>query len=380
MRILAIESSCDETAAAVVEDGRRVLSSIVASQDELHAETGGVVPEVAARQHLRALVPVVRRALAEASCDWDAIDAVAATAGPGLPGALAVGFAAARAIAFARGLPLIPADHIEGHVCANWLGEEEPPLPALALVVSGGHTELLLMEDHGRFRRLGGTRDDAAGEAFDKVARMLGLGYPGGPPISRLAQTAERRELRLPRAWMPGSDDFSFSGLKTAVLLVVRGAKPPPPDAMAWQGGACRRARGRRLAAGRGRPRRAPAAARTRPRARRRARLHSAARALHGQRRDDRRGRLPSPRRGRRPGGSARHRSHREARPCSNRTDGRRSRGRLDGLALRRAGKRRHLCASVRERTSTLDGGVLASSAERRRPADSMRGRGIPED
>jgi len=235
MRILAIESSCDETAAAVVEDGRRVISSIVASQDELHAETGGVVPEVAARQHLRALVPVVRRALAEASCDWDAIEAVAATAGPGLPGALAVGFAAARAIAFARGLPLIPADHIEGHVCANWLGEEEPPLPALALVVSGGHTELLLMEDHGRFRRLGGTRDDAAGEAFDKVARMLGLGYPGGPPISRLAQTAERRELRLPRAWMPGSDDFSFSGLKTAVLHVVRDAEPPPPDAMPWR-------------------------------------------------------------------------------------------------------------------------------------------------
>ena len=235
MRILAIESSCDETAAAVVEDGRRVLSSIVASQDELHAETGGVVPEVAARQHLRALVPVVRGALAEAGCDWGAIDAVAATAGPGLPGALAVGFAAARAIAFARGLPLIPADHIEGHVCANWLGEEEPPLPALALVVSGGHTELLLMEDHGRFRRLGGTRDDAAGEAFDKVARMLGLGYPGGPPISRLAQTAERRELRLPRAWMPGSDDFSFSGLKTAVLHVVRDAAAPPPNAMAWR-------------------------------------------------------------------------------------------------------------------------------------------------
>ena len=234
MRILAIESSCDETAAAVVEDGRRVLSSIVASQDELHAETGGVVPEVAARQHLRALAPVVRRALAGAGGGWSAIDAVAATAGPGLPGALAVGFAAARAIAFARALPLIPTDHIEGHVCANWLGEEEPPLPALALVVSGGHTELLLMEEHGRFRRLGGTRDDAAGEAFDKVARLLGLGYPGGPPISRLAATAERRELRLPRAWLPGNDDFSFSGLKTAVMHVVQGAEPPPAAEVAW--------------------------------------------------------------------------------------------------------------------------------------------------
>ncbi len=239
MRILAIESSCDETAAAVVEDGRHALSSIVASQDELHAETGGVVPEVAARQHLRALAPVVRRAIEPSGSDaggggWDSIDAVAATAGPGLPGALAVGFAAARAIAFARGLPLIPVDHIEGHVCANWLGEEEPPLPALALVVSGGHTELLLMKDHGRFRRLGGTRDDAAGEAFDKVARLLGLGYPGGPPISRLAATAERRELRLPRAWLRGTDDFSFSGLKTAVLNVVRDEDPPPAAEVAW--------------------------------------------------------------------------------------------------------------------------------------------------
>ena len=234
MRILALETSCDETAAAVVENGRRVLSSIVASQDELHAETGGVVPEVAARQHLRAVTPVVRRALSDAGCGWDAIDAVGATAGPGLPGALAVGFACARAIAFARSLPIIPVDHIEGHVCATWLGDEEPGLPALALVVSGGHTELLLMEDHGRFRRLGGTRDDAAGEAFDKVARLLSLGYPGGPPIARLARTATRRELRLPRAWLPGTDDFSFSGLKTAVLRVVRGPEPPPAAEVAW--------------------------------------------------------------------------------------------------------------------------------------------------
>ena len=234
--LLAIESSCDETAAAVVVDGRRMLSNVVASQAELHSKSGGIVPEVAARQHVRALLPVVRRALEEAECSWDRIDAIAATAGPGLPGALVVGLNAARGIAYGRGLPFIPTDHIEGHVCANWLGPEEPPLPALALVVSGGHTELLLMEDHGHFERLGGTRDDAAGEAFDKVARLLDLGYPGGPPISRLAATATERTLKLPRAWMRGSDDFSFSGLKTAVARLVSGedGSVPPPAEVAW--------------------------------------------------------------------------------------------------------------------------------------------------
>jgi N6-L-threonylcarbamoyladenine synthase len=231
--VLAIESSCDETAAAVVVDGRRAASNVVASQQELHAATGGVVPEVAARQHLRALVPVVRQALADAETDWDGIDAIAATAGPGLPGALVVGLNAARGIAFARGLPFIPTDHIEGHVCANWLLDEPPPLPALALVVSGGHTELLLMEDHGRYRRLGGTRDGAAGEAFDKVARLLGLGYPGGPPISRLAATAGKHRTRLPRAWLRGTDDFSFSGLKTAVQQLLASPDAPPPAEVA---------------------------------------------------------------------------------------------------------------------------------------------------
>jgi N6-L-threonylcarbamoyladenine synthase len=226
--ILAIESSCDETAAAVVVDGRRALSNVVASQQELHAATGGVVPEVAARQHLRALVPVVRQALADAETGWDSIDAIAATAGPGLPGALVVGLNAARGLAFARGLPFIPTDHIEGHVCANWLMEEEPPLPALALVVSGGHTELLLMEAHGQYRRLGGTRDDAAGEAFDKVSRLLGLGYPGGPPVSKLAAIADKHKLRLPRAWIRGTDDFSFSGLKTAVQQLLATPDAPP--------------------------------------------------------------------------------------------------------------------------------------------------------
>jgi N6-L-threonylcarbamoyladenine synthase len=234
MNILAIESSCDETAAAVIADGRRMRSSVVASQQELHALTGGIVPEVAAREHLRALLPVVRQALAEAECGWDDLDAVAATAGPGLPGALLVGLNGARGLAYARGLPLIPVDHIEGHVAACWLLEEEPELPALALVVSGGHTELLLMPEHGRFERLGGTRDDAAGEAFDKVARLLGLGYPGGPPVSALAATAEERKLRLPRAWLSGSDDFSFSGLKTAVLHLTQQEEPPAAAEIAW--------------------------------------------------------------------------------------------------------------------------------------------------
>ena len=240
MRILGIESSCDETAASVVVDGTRMLSNVVASQAALHEQTGGVVPEVAARAHLRALVPVVRRALADAECSWDDIDAIAATAGPGLPGALVIGLNGARGLAYARGLPLIPVDHIEGHVCANWLDAATgpdgapPELPALALVVSGGHTELLLMREHGRFERLGGTRDDAAGEAFDKVARLLGLPYPGGPPISRLAATAEVRKLRLPRAWLGESDDFSFSGLKTAVLNLVNSEGAPPAAEIAW--------------------------------------------------------------------------------------------------------------------------------------------------
>jgi len=237
LRILAIESSCDETAAAVVVDGHQIRSNVVASQGELHAETGGVVPEVAARAHLRVLTPVVRQALNDAESSWGEIDAVAATAGPGLPGALVVGFNAARGIAYARGLPLIPVDHIEGHVRANWLdtdqSTESPSLPALALVISGGHTELLLMDEAGAFHRLGGTRDDAAGEAFDKVARMLGLAYPGGPEISRLAATATERTFRLPRAWLRGNDDFSFSGLKTAALRAVREEAAPAAE-IAW--------------------------------------------------------------------------------------------------------------------------------------------------
>ena len=231
--ILGIETSCDETAVALVTGDGDVRSNVVASQAELHARYGGVVPEVASRRHLELVGPVLVEALEEAAATLDDVEAVAVTRGPGLIGALLVGLSAAKALAWSRRLPLVPVDHLEGHVCANWLLDEEPELPALALVVSGGHTELMLMLDHGRFERLGGTRDDAAGEAFDKVARLLGLGYPGGPPLSRLAATAEERSLRLPRAWLRGTDDFSFSGLKTAVVQLVAGEAPPAAE-VAW--------------------------------------------------------------------------------------------------------------------------------------------------
>jgi N6-L-threonylcarbamoyladenine synthase len=232
--ILGIETSCDETAAAVVEDGRLLRSNVVASQFHLHAQYGGVVPEVAARHHLEVILPVVDAALAEAGVPWRGLRAVAVTAGPGLAGALMVGVNTAKSLAWAHGLPLLGVNHLEAHLYANWLevdGQEyrEPPLPALGLIVSGGHTDLVLMRDHGVFQRLGRTRDDAAGEAFDKVGRLLGLGFPGGPAIERAARGATASALRLPRAWLRGSDDFSFSGLKTAVLHTVRGESDAPP-------------------------------------------------------------------------------------------------------------------------------------------------------
>jgi N6-L-threonylcarbamoyladenine synthase len=241
--ILGIETSCDETAAAVVEDGRRLRSNVVASQFHLHAQYGGVVPEVAARHHLEVILPVVDAALAEAGVMWRELRAVAVTAGPGLAGALMVGVNTAKALAWAHGLPLLAVNHLEAHLYANWIEVDgrayvEPPLPALGLIVSGGHTDLVLMRDHGVYRRLGRTRDDAAGEAFDKVGRLLGLGFPGGPAIERAARSAgsARPQLRLPRAWLSGSDDFSFSGLKTAVLHVVQGqsgAAPPVSEVAA---------------------------------------------------------------------------------------------------------------------------------------------------
>ncbi len=235
MRVLAIESSCDETAAAVIEDGRVALSSVVASQVDLHAKYGGVVPEVASRQHLRNIVPVVTEALEAAGCTLGDIEAVAGTRGPGLAGSLLVGYNAAKAIAFGRELPFIGINHLEGHIYANWLVEgPEPEFPALCLVVSGGHTDLVLMRSHGQYERLGGTRDDAAGEAFDKVGRLLGLPFPGGPHVAKAALEGGPSTLELPRAWMHGTFDFSFSGLKTAALHVVRSGQYSAPE-IAWE-------------------------------------------------------------------------------------------------------------------------------------------------
>jgi N6-L-threonylcarbamoyladenine synthase len=243
-RILAIESSCDETGVAVVVGGRRIESNAVASQVALHAATGGIVPEVAARQQLRWIVPTVRSAMAEAEVSWDDLDAIAVTCGPGLIGSLLVGVNFAKALAVARDLPLIAVNHIEGHIYANWLttapaGEPLPPepeFPLLCLVVSGGHTQLVLMADHGRYTLLGQTIDDAAGEAFDKVGRLLGLPYPGGPAISAAAVGASP-STRFPRARTDGAYDFSFSGLKTAVLREVTGyrerGEPIPIDGIA---------------------------------------------------------------------------------------------------------------------------------------------------
>jgi len=220
MRILAIETSCDETAAAVVEDGVSILSNIVASQVDIHARYGGIVPEVASRQHILTVLPVVENAMDEAEVAWQDIIAIAVTFGPGLAGSLLVGVNVAKAIAFTQGLPLVGINHLEGHIYANWLGNEQPVFPCLCLIASGGHSDLVLMTGHGQFERLGRTRDDAAGEAFDKGARILNLGYPGGPAIEAAAKRGAP-SLPLPRAWLKGSDDFSFSGLKTALLHMV---------------------------------------------------------------------------------------------------------------------------------------------------------------
>ncbi len=228
-RILAIETSCDETAAAVIEDGRRILSNVVASQVDLHAQYGGVFPEAASRAHVETIVPVIDRAMKTAYIGWDDLAAVAVTYGPGLAGSLLVGVNAAKGIALGRNLPLVGVNHIEGHVYAHWLetgseGAAHPgdlKFPLLVLIVSGGHTEIVLMSDHGQYRRLGATLDDAAGEAFDKVGRLLGLPYPGGPAIEKAARRGDPTRFSFPRAWLEGSNDFSFSGLKTAVLREV---------------------------------------------------------------------------------------------------------------------------------------------------------------
>lgn len=227
-RILGIETSCDETAAAVIENGRTILSNVVASQVDLHAQFGGVFPEVASRQHIRKIYPVVQAALQQAHMTLRQVDAIAVTRGPGLPGSLVVGINAAKGLAMGADLPLLGVNHLEGHFYSAWLDaaqddeSPQPSFPILGLIVSGGHTELVLMDNHLSYQRLGGTLDDAAGEAFDKVARLLGLSYPGGPAIQKTAVEGDPSDVTFPRAWLPGSWDFSFSGLKTAVLRTVR--------------------------------------------------------------------------------------------------------------------------------------------------------------
>ena len=223
MRLLAIETSCDETAAAVVEDGQRILSSVVSTQAALHAPYGGVVPELASRHHVENIVPVIRQALEEAGQELSGLDAIAVTQGPGLVGALLVGVQVAKGLAFAQGKPLVPVHHIAGHIEAPFLAHGDIPLPALALVVSGGHTSLYEVPARGEYRLVGRTRDDAAGEAFDKVAKLLGLGYPGGPLVDRLSRGANDGAVEFAVAKMSdGRPDFSFSGLKTAVLYHVK--------------------------------------------------------------------------------------------------------------------------------------------------------------
>ncbi|MDQ5952186.1 MAG: tRNA N6-adenosine threonylcarbamoyltransferase [Patescibacteria group bacterium] len=228
MRILAIETSCDETAVALLSgegDVLRLEKSIIRSQIDLHETYGGVVPEVAAREHLQLMMPLLHQALADgdATTKGEDIDAIAVTAGPGLAPALRVGVETAKALAWAWQKPLVPVCHLEGHIYASWLASEVPQFPALALIVSGGHTELVLMKDHGTFERLGETLDDAAGEAFDKVAKMLGLGYPGGPKVAQLAETGNVKAFDFPRAMLDRDTfEFSFAGVKTAVLYTLR--------------------------------------------------------------------------------------------------------------------------------------------------------------
>jgi N6-L-threonylcarbamoyladenine synthase len=225
MIVLGIETSCDETAAAVLDGGRKVLSSVVASQDDVHSPYGGVVPELASRRHLAVIDPVVRRALDKAGVGLGDLHGIAVTQGPGLVGSLLIGCAMAKSIAYARKLPLVGVNHLEGHVYAAFLEAEPPTFPFLALVVSGGHTALYAAHGPGRYDRIGRTRDDAAGEAFDKVAKLLGLGYPGGPVIERVAKTGNPKAIAFPTAQMSdGAPDFSFSGIKTAVSLHVRRA------------------------------------------------------------------------------------------------------------------------------------------------------------
>jgi len=236
MKILGIETSCDETAAAVVEDGVRILSNQIASQVEIHACYGGIVPEVASRQHILAIIPIIDQAMAEAEVSWDDLGGIAVTIGPGLAGSLLVGVNVAKGIALAHKLPITGVNHLEGHIYANWLTDRDagvPRFPLVCLIVSGGHSDLVLMKGHGDYMVVGRTRDDAAGEAFDKAARILGLGYPGGPAIEQAAKGGVAA-IELPRAWLKPTNDFSFSGVKTALLRLMEGGGiSSPADAAA---------------------------------------------------------------------------------------------------------------------------------------------------
>ncbi|HEY0250107.1 MAG TPA: tRNA (adenosine(37)-N6)-threonylcarbamoyltransferase complex transferase subunit TsaD, partial [Kofleriaceae bacterium] len=235
MKVLGLESSCDETACAIVEDGTRALADIVASQNEVHAKYGGVVPELASRAHILNVVPVVQACLDRAGLALDQLDGIAVTNAPGLIGGLLVGLQTAKALAWVTSLPIVGVHHLEGHLSAVYLEADPPPMPHLALIVSGGHTSLVRVDDHGVLKELGRTRDDAAGEAFDKGAKLLGLGYPGGAVIDRLAKTGDPKAVAFPRSMMAEEHgaDFSFSGLKTALLHHVRKHGQPEGQALA---------------------------------------------------------------------------------------------------------------------------------------------------
>ncbi len=226
MLILGIESTCDETSASVVEDGKKILSNVVASSALMHQKYGGIVPEVAAREQIKVIIPTIEECINKSGIEWKDIDAIAIAYGPGLVGSLLIGTETARTLAVVWDKPLIGVNHLVGHIYANWIERNDyPQFPLIALVVSGGHTDLILMKDHGKFKWLGGTRDDSAGEAFDKVARILGLGYPGGPEIERVARQSEKSgPFKFPRPMVGSGDfDFSFSGIKTAVVNQVKG-------------------------------------------------------------------------------------------------------------------------------------------------------------
>jgi N6-L-threonylcarbamoyladenine synthase len=227
MLILGIDTSCDDTSASVVEDGAKIVSNVVSSQSDIHSKYGGIVPELASRRHIEMILPVVDEALKRAGVAWSDLSAVAVCHGPGLIGSLLVGCSFAKAACYAGKIPLVAVNHLEGHILASFLESPAPEFPFLCLVVSGGHTSLYIAEDYGRFKELGRTRDDAAGEAYDKVSKLLGLGYPGGPLIDSLAQKGDPRAIVFPRAYLPETFDFSFSGMKTAVLNFMK-ANPSP--------------------------------------------------------------------------------------------------------------------------------------------------------